>query len=295
MEIKIFKKLSIFIALFLILDFSLFFLLKSGLDKYYGFGKSPDILIIGSSASLSGYDVDVMETALDKKVSLYAQEGSSLMLRYIMLNHFLTSNKGSVTTVLFEVSPRNFFDRGLAANSHKLFYPYLDDTVIKNYIVSEETKPSNYYVRKLIRTSRFDNNLLKYSFQGHVGFNKNVKHSMVDTITFARRDSENSEAIIMDSMKIKSLEQSINLILDNHANAVLVNFPVTKFLQDTYVREDYNQYLNMLQSLTLKYKGVSLLDLNIETYNDNQLFSDMGHLNRAGQLRFTEKICTELE
>lgn len=292
---RFFIKSVAFLGLFLLMDYSLFFLLKRGLDKYYGFGKSPDILIVGSSASLSGYDVDLMEATLGRKVALYAQEGSSLELRYIMLNHFLEKNKGSVSLVLFEVSPRNFFNRGLAANSHKLFYPYMDDPVIDEYITSAETKTTTYYIHKLIKTSRFNHHLLKYSFQGHMGFNKNVKGSTVDTTSIARHDTEELEAIILDSIKVKTLMKSINLIRETNASAILINFPVTTFLQETYNKEDYDQYINLLCNIAQIFEGVSFIDLNVDECNDYSLFSDRGHLNRIGQLKFTKEICKNLD
>jgi hypothetical protein len=285
----------VFLCLFILLDYGLFFLLRKGLDKYYGFGKSPDILIVGSSASLSGYDIEIMESTLGRKVALYAQEGSSLDLRHTMLNHFLNNNKASISLVLFEISPRNFFNRGLAENSHKLFYPYMEDPVIDEYIAAEETKRTNYYIHKLIRTSRFNYHLLKYSFQGHLGFSKNVKNSIVDTTSFAHHNTNALESIILDSAKVNILEKSIKLIRENNAMAVLVNFPVTTFLQETYNKDDYVQYLALLTGFALQFEGVSFIDLNVDECTDYHLFSDRGHLNRMGQLKFTREICKKLD
>ncbi len=294
MQKKFLIKSLIFVGLFFIMDYGWFFLLRKGLDRYYGFGKSPEILIIGSSASISGFDIEMMESTLGRKVAIYAQEGSSLDLKYTMLSHFLNKNKASLSTVILEISPRNFFNRGLAENSHKLFYPYMDDPIIDDYIASEETKTTDYYIHKLIRTSRFNNYLLKYSVQGHLGFHENVKSSIVDTTAFTHHNTNVLEAIILDSAKVKVLEKSINLIHENNAFAVLVNFPVTTFLQETYNTDDYIQYLALLTGLTQEYEGVSFIDLNIDKCNDYRLFSDRGHLNRMGQLNFTREICKRL-
>lgn len=296
MRKKFLIKLLIFLILFLLIDNGIFLILKKGLDKYYGFGKNSEILIIGSSVSIAGYYIPLLQSALNMKVALYAQIGASLELRYVMLNHFLKSNTGKVKIVLYEVSPIMLSYKGLATNGYKLLYPYMEDSVINNYIVTKEARLSNYIMHKYIKTSRFDNHLLKYSFLGYLGFYSNVKNLIIDTATIAKlRNKERLEHILLDSLKIKTIEQSIHLIHENNAHTILINFPMTNFLKNSYFKDDYDQYLSFLQGLVKKFPDVSFIDLNINEFNDYHMFSDEVHLNTKGQKKFTEAICSELK
>jgi hypothetical protein len=289
-------KLFIFTILFILLDNCIFFVFKNGLDKYNGFDKNAEILISGSSVSIVGYNISSIESRLNKKVALYAQNGASLELRYTMLKHFLNRNRGTVKIVLYEVTPIMLSNKRLGVNGFKMFYPYLDDDEINTYIVSEEAKYSNYILHKYIKTSRLNVSHLKYSIQGYLGFYENVKNMTVDTTTLNNlKKMENIEPILLDKSKIETIEQTINLIHDNNARIVLVNFPMTSMLKNSYNKDDYNQYIFFLQSLVKEFPYVSFIDLNVDEFNDYQLFSDKGHLNTKGQRKFSEEICSKLK
>lgn len=288
-------KVIVFLVLFGLFDSGIFAVFKKGLNQYYGFTRKSEILIVGSSASLSGYNISYLESALDKQVALYAQEGSSLEIRYVMLQHYFNNNSGIVNTVLYEISPRILSNRKMEVNGYKMFYPYMDDLVISKFIVSEEPKYSNYLMHKYIKTSRFNNHLIKNSINGYIGFYGNVKTLIVDTTTIMHfKNPERLEPILLDSAKVHAIEQSIKLIQDNNARIILVNFPVTSFLQESYLKSDYGNYLAFLKTLCEKYSDVSLIDLNKNGYNDYHLFSDKGHLNSKGQMEFTQGVISEL-
>lgn len=288
-------KVLVFLLLFGLFDSGIFAVFKRGLNQYYGFTGKSEILIIGSSASLSGYNIPYLESALDKQVALYAQEGSSLEIRHVMLQHYFSNNEGIVNTVLYEISPRILSNKKMEVNGYKMFYPYMDEKVISKYIVSEEPKHSNYLIHKYIKASRFNNLLIKNSINGYIGFYGNVKKLIVDTTTIMHyKNPQRLEPILLDSSKVHAMEQSIKMIQGNNARIILVNFPVTSFLQESYVKSDYCNYLGFLKALCTKYSNVSLIDLNDNVYNDYHLFSDKGHLNSAGQMEFTQGIIFEM-
>jgi hypothetical protein len=120
------KQVVIIIVLFLIGDFAVFHVLKSGMDRYYGLDKPAQVLCVGYSHTVLGIDAERMEKNLGVPVAKYATSGANALDRMWMVRHYL-EKQPSVRVVVYDVDPRLFDTEGLSSASYTLFLPYIDD------------------------------------------------------------------------------------------------------------------------------------------------------------------------
>lgn len=86
--------------------------------------------------------------------------------RYVMLKHFLSlPYSDSLKYVIYGVDQFMFTGKGLSQNSYKLFYPFMDNKTIDSYI-RESTSGYDYWLHKLICSTRYSDALLNSSIRG---------------------------------------------------------------------------------------------------------------------------------
>jgi hypothetical protein len=288
-------KLIVLITLFFIIDNVISFLLLKGINKYYGIGSNSEILINGSSMTMAGFNKEEMEFILNKEISIYARNGCGVEERYEMLVHYFNKDNGRTKTVLYETNPLLFSNKKTAANTYKLFFPFMDDPFVNDYIKSEASL-SDYLVHKLIKTSRFDETLFINALKGYISSHENVKNIVVDINTILPLEKQkNTLHIEYDSIKVEIFKKSIQLIHNIGAEVILVNMPMTRQKGETFKHTEYQQYLFFLEQFSNEHPNVSLINLNTDLFNDYHLFSDPLHLNASGQKKLTEILSKEIK
>src|SRR6478735_634314 len=115
------KRLAAFAIIFLLIDYTASIWMLKGLNKFYGFDNKPEILINGSSMTLSGFHRTDIEKKTAKRVCVYAKEGVGVEDRYAMLAQFFSEHPGTVKTVIYEVNPLLFSSKLTAANTYTIF------------------------------------------------------------------------------------------------------------------------------------------------------------------------------
>jgi len=291
---KYFVKIIVFCFFFFLFDYLFSVLILNGLNKYYGIGTESEILISGTSASIQGFDNNLVELKTHKEVSNYSRAGASIYERYLMLNHFFRNTKFN-GVVLYEISPMMFSNKKITDNSYKLFYPFMDDENINEYIASE-ANIIDYIIKRIIRTTRFeDEQLLVHSIRGYLNNQKNIKNLNIDINKFKNVDGKiGTESIIIDKNKKDELLKSFDLIRSNYGYVFLVNMPLTKLKTEQYITKDYNDYLLFFKNISDSLSYVELIDFNIDHFVNNDFFSDLVHLNTKGQKIFSAAISDSL-
>jgi hypothetical protein len=285
------KKCFLIIALFISVDFLISKVLITGLNKYYGFDHQPEILINGTSMSMSGFNRGDIYRFTKMNCATYAYEGVSIDDRYAMVSHFFQMFPDGIKTVIYEVNPVVFSKIRTAENSYTVLYPFMDDKSISAHI-KEYADTKDYYIHKIIRTRRFDSRLIRLIVMGYLGKFENVKTNKLDTAELVSLIAEkgNKEVIIEQSSKVV-FEKTMDLIWSHNSNIVLVMMPMYYIKLQTFSPDGYNSLCNYLSEFCSKNKNITFLDLNRDSLIHNaDYFSDQLHFNLKGQQQITDII-----
>lgn len=290
-----FIKMMLFSILFIFLDFVISVLLLSGLKKYYGFDKDPEILINGSSMAMSGFNRTELELSTNETVANYSHEGVSVEDRQAMINYFFHENAKGVKTVIYEVSPLIFSDERTADNVYTIFFPYLDDKFIDNY-VKEKASKKEYYINKIIRTKRFDSRLVRLIIFGYIKKFDNLKTNKLDTSILEPTASiRGKNRVNLEKSKIEIFENTIDLIRSHNSSIILVMMPMYHIKFHSFSSTEYDILCKYFMDFCSSREGIEFLDLNQDSliYNSDY-FSDQLHFNVYGQEQITRIISSYL-
>jgi hypothetical protein len=290
-QIVFFKSVLILMILFIVFDYLISNILLTGLNKFYGFNQEANILINGSSMIMSGLNRTDIEHLTNTKIACYSYEGVSVDDRYAMISHFFSINSHSVKTVIYEVNPLLFSDRRTSENVYKIFYPYMDNKDIDQYI-HERASCVDYFLNKLIRTKRFDSRLFPPIIMGYLGKYNTIKKTQLDTTQITNYKSQKGKTpVIMERSKVEVFENTMNIIKSNNANIILVMMPIFYMKMQTFDNESYNNLCKYFESYSLSRQNVKYLDLNNENLNRKaKYFSDPLHYNIYGQKQISHLI-----
>lgn len=293
---KFFFRLLVFLAVFALVDFATSELMLKGLNKFYGFDKNPRILINGSSMSISGFNKSDIEIETNQKVSLYAKEGVGIEDRYVMLEQFFSEHPRTVKTVIYEINPLLFSNKLTANNVYTIFYPYIDNGAINEYIKKRAGK-LDYVVHKYCHASRFDALTINFVLKGYLNNYNNFKTGSLNSQTAYFSNSELGKVMLEKGAdKLKVFEKTMKLLQDNNTDVVLVMMPVYSQKQATFDTVSYNNLVTFYKTYSTNNKNVVFLDLNTKDFSHNALlFSDLLHLNREGQKKVTRSVSAYLK
>lgn len=289
------KKLSIlilsFLVLFFIVDNVVNCLMMKGIENYYGLNQQSKILLIGHSHLMLAADKKRMESELGMKVSKYCREGVNVTDKKMMVEHFLNNGySDSLKYVLYGVDLATFTGSGLSENSYKLFYPFIDDTYVKAYIKSQ-AQASDYWLHKLIKSSRFNDDGMKNSaVRGWCNNWDNFKTNRIDLETYKRKLANGDERRInMNEVLISQFTETVKMLTDRKIYVILINTPTLDLLNE-FEPEKYAKIMQWYQTFANENEYVDFLDFNPQYSSDYSIFSDRLHLNRSGQQVITDEI-----
>jgi hypothetical protein len=289
-----FVKYLLFVLLFFIVDFSISYFLANGLNKYYGLNTASKILCIGHSHTMLGLDKNMIEDKMHCKVAKYAIEGANVRDRFSMIKHFLYQNGDSVKLITYDVDPTFLTGNGISRNSYTLFYPFMDDPYIEEYIQSEKKSKFEFLLRKWIRTTRFNDLNINGSLRGQMGFFSNIKIGVIDTLALKRRIAENDYIKITfdESLQLK-FEETLEYVSNKNIKLVLLLLPTIDILNNVDP-ENYNKAVSILEGYSHKYKNVYFFNYNDDLSHQHDLFYDSVHLNPKGSKVVTERLIEDL-
>jgi hypothetical protein len=289
-------RLTAFLLIFFAIDFSVSKLMEKGLNKFYGFDKKPEILINGSSMTLSGFHKSDIEKQLNKKVAVYAKEGVGVEDRHAMLAQFFSEHPGTVNTVIYEINPLLFSSKLTAANVYTIFYPFIDNDSIDEYI-KNRAGTTDYFIHKYCRAVRYDALTVNFVLKGYMNNYDNFKTISLDSGTHYFPEIENGKVMIENSTaKVNVFEKTMKLLQMNNNKVVLVMMPIYYQKQATFDSSGYNSLVSYYKKYTASNKNITYLDLNTGDLSHNALlFSDLLHLNREGQKKITEAVARFLK
>lgn len=293
--IKRLGKISLFIFILFIVDLSLSYFLKTGLEEYYGINKPSEILMVGHSHTMLGLNKDRFEARLNCSVAKYAIEGANVQDRLIMIKHFLNQNGSSVKILTYDVDAFFLTSEGLSKNSYKLFYPFIEDKYISEYLKTETRNNFDFKLKKIIKTSRFSDLSLIGALRGYLGLYSNLKIGKIDTLNYQNR-IKNGEfvKIAFDKGLKANFEETLEYVQNKDIILILILIPTIDILNKTEP-EKYQKAVNLLEEYSIKYKNVFFFNYNSEYADQHDLFYDQVHLNPSGNKIITERLIKDIE
>lgn len=281
----------IFTVLLISIDRGVGILLNHGLNRYFGLNEPSKVLLIGHSHLMLATNKSAFEKGIGKPVSKYCREGVNVEDRYVMIKHFLSSkHSDSLKYVLYGVDQFMFTGAGLSKNSYKLFYPFMDVPVMNNYIKSSATTSYDYWLHKLVHSSRYSDALINSAIRGWRYDWSNYKSGQLDIKVLQEQIATNKQRKIdLNKELIQTFENTLQLLTQRNISVILVNTPIAMPLNE-YEPDSYRHIISYFQEITKKNRLISYWDYNPVYSNNYSLFFDPIHLNPKGQEVITQEL-----
>lgn len=264
--------------------------LNKGLDTYFGLDQHSEVLFIGHSHLMLAVDKTDFEMQTHTSVSKYCREGVNVADRYQMVRQYLNlPASDSLRFVLYGVDQFMFTGEGLSENSYKLFYPFIDEPVMNDYIRSS-TDFSDYLLHKTLCCTRYSDALLNSSIRGWMHDWSNYKFGTLNVRALIDQVANNRQRHIrFEQSLIDDFERTISLLESKDIITILVNTPIAKPLNE-YEPEKYSKFTNYMRQLDSSSSMVVYWDLNPEYSDKYDLFLDPIHLNVDGQKVINQEL-----
>ena len=267
-----------------------------GVNAFYGLDQHSKILLVGHSHLMLATDKERMEKELNTTVSKYTREGVNVYDRKVMVHQYLSSAySDSLKICLYGVDLCTFTGKELSQNSSMLFYPFMDNAVIDDYIKGC-SPATDYWLHKLLRVSRYNDDGIKGAAAR--GWRKdwsNRKNGVVDIPTYKKKLLNGDERHIeVEPELIAEFTKTIKMLTDRGVKVVLVNTPTLDLLNE-YEPKKYEMVVDWFTQFASNHENVEYWDFNPEYSSRHELFHDRLHLNAKGQQVITTEIIDKLQ
>lgn len=293
---KILAVVLIAVACFFLADWALDRIMMRGVNNYYGLNQNADILLIGHSHLMLATDKKRLEKETGRKVSKYCREGVNVIDREAMINHFLNSGHAdSLKTVIYGVDLYTFTGSGLSENAYTLMYPFIDDPQVDRYI-QRQADPTDYWLHKIVRTTRYNNDGLKNSiWRGWADNWDNFKTNTINADKYAKAVAKKGvQPIELNEKLIATFKESVDMLTRRGIRVILVNTPTVDILNNS-IGASYGQVMDIYREMAAQNPLVEFWDFNPKYAADHTIFSDPIHLNTKGQRLITDELIQRLK
>ncbi|MSM38720.1 MAG: hypothetical protein GJT30_03740 [Geobacter sp.] len=288
-------KIVIFCIIFIVVDNGIAFLLKIGLNRYYGFDRNASILIVGHSRAAHGIDGAMLQKITNRSVAKYSVQGTTLADHIMMYKHYISEHPGSVKTAVYIVDDY-LFCKGFGSNQYRLFYPFMDNKIVDRYIYEYAGSSEDYITHKLIKLYRY----CEGSVQGTVrmGFAGRTEKSINDRIDINKIKKNIAKVNISERSKVSDVnivhfKNLITYLRSNNIQVYLFYMPFVDLLSEVN-SESQKLTMGLLRELAKRDSGIILIDDCVSGSSRYDLFIDATHPNRAGQKLYTNIIAQKI-
>ncbi len=281
----------IFILSFVCIDQFAGYILNKGLNNYFGLSQHSSILLIGHSHLMLAVDKVKLESGIGHKVSKYCREGVNVADRHIMVKQFLESTYGdSLQYVLYGVDQFMFTGAGLSQNSYKLFYPFMENLIMNQYIKEQAESMYDYLLHKTIHSTRYSDALINSAIRGWRNDWSNYKVGQLDVSQLENQVATGKQRKIhFEQELIDIFEETLMQLTNKNIHVILINTPIAQPL-NSYEPDMYQRFISYMQDKAKNNKLIEYWDYNPTYSNQYNLFFDPIHLNPLGQQTITQQI-----
>lgn len=290
---KNYIRLLVTFIVFFVVDYTGHRILKYGLDKGMGLNEHSKVLIVGHSQLMMGIDKSMIEDSLGCKVTKHTRTGVGIGVRMMMTDMYVDSEySDSLKCVVLAVDPFSFNDEGLSQNSFMLFYPWMDDHYVDEFIY-RSTDNVTFWGHKIFRLSRYSDDLIKQSLRGWKNDDRNYKNTFLTDEIYERGKDKWERPIKFDQTLMHNLEETVDHIVSKGIHVILLQSPSYYKLTENQL-DKYEKILGYFQSLAKKSPLVSFIDYDKIYNRQTKLFFDPLHLNIYGQKMMTQRLVDDI-
>jgi hypothetical protein len=254
--------------------------------NYINLGTTEDMLIMGSSRAFHHYDPTILEDSLGMSVYNCGQNANGILLCYMQLCNILERYQPKV--IIYDVMPSYDCykepDNAKYLAWERRFYgkPEIDSVFWDINPYERYKMHSNLYRHNskfLFLITDFINPFHGYA-KGYSPIDGVMDYDLVE-------DSQEKDAEVVDSLKVKYLDKFIQKCRSKHVCLVFTVSPLYKQKPDNF---------QPVKAIADKY-GIPF----ISHYQDSifvghkEFFSDASHMNRVGAEKYTKLIAADLE
>ena len=278
----------VFLVILAGLDLAIGATLEKGLRKYFGMDGKIDVLCIGHSRTVLGIDAEMLARETGLKVAKYAVNGANIADRYAMIRHFVNEHP-EVRLIVYDVEASTFSDDGLSSNSYRLFFPFMGNPEMQAYLETQCQSQKDLVLKKMIRTSRYDEITFSLALRGLFGMNQNLKYGRFDEERAKRWiEKGKNRPIKIDPQSYQAFLSTIDFVKSRGVAMMLVDMPTVELLNQAEWPAS-NEARDIFRHLKGQYPNIDYCDLSTMYQSNYEMFYDMIHLNAEGQ-----KIVTSL-
>ncbi|MDL2323425.1 SGNH/GDSL hydrolase family protein [Bacteroidales bacterium OttesenSCG-928-A17] len=287
------KYLIYFAVVVLILNWTGQKILLHGINKFYGLNQYAKVLILDSSRLMLAIDKEKLEENINLPVAKYTREGVSVYDKYFMLKQVLDSKYGdSIQVVLYGVDQFSFAEEKSSENAYKLFYPFMDEPVMDEYIRENASDWRDYYSHKYFPLCRYTDQLINASIRGWFDDYSNKKHGILDIEKYRKGNPRRD--VSMQPDLVETFKKTMNLLLERNIRVILITAPIVDTLNE-YNPENRDKVIRFLEEYAADNNLIEYWNFNPELSSDYKIFFDPTHLNPQGQEFFTQKIINKFK
>ncbi len=285
-----FLRVLLFIAILFVFDFIISLVLLKGIERFYGLRGDADVLMIGHSHLMLAVDKVTLEEESGLTVAKYTREGVNMADRRVMAEQYFDICSEPPETVILSIDPWLFSGEGLSLNSWKLFLPFMDDRGVNSYVRSS-AKKLDYYRYKILRSGRFNAQLLNASTRGWLKNWDNLKFGVVDTVRYNSEEALRGFRPITFSRELMDdFSATLDFLNRRNTRVLLLNTPVWQPLINAQ-KPEYERSMFIIDSLAREHcPDAEIVDLVPEFAHRTELFFDPIHMNPEGQRVVTEAL-----
>ncbi len=284
----------LFLALLAGLDVIIGSTLEAGLQRYFGMDGKADILCVGHSRTVLGIDAAMLSRETGLRVAKYAVNGANTADRHAMVRQFLAEHP-EVRLVIYDVEAASFSGEGLSSNSYRLFFPFMDNPEMRAYLETQTPSWKDLLLKRVIRTSRYDETTFSLAVRGILGMNQNLKHGRFDEDR-ARRwiEKGKNRPVRIDPKGRQAFLSTMDFLKSRGVSVLLVDMPTVKVLNEAEWPAS-REVRVFFRHLDEQYPNAAYCDLSSAYQGNYEIFYDTIHLNAKGQTIVTARIAQEVQ
>jgi hypothetical protein len=289
------SKTVLLLVLFVGLDRSLGWMLRTGLDRYYGLNEPAAVLCVGHSHTVLGVDKVYLEQALGLPVAKFAVEGANAADRLMMIQYYFTRQPKSLRAVVYDVDAHTFTGAGLSSSSYQLLFPFIDDPEMRRYLKQNCASRTEYVLRRLLCTTRYNELTISLAMRGYLKKWTNFKFGKYNIEAIRQQIREGRfRRIAFDKDSINLFEKTTSFVSSHGCTMFLAYIPTIDVFNGAEP-EKFQHSVEMLDHYAATSPTIVFLDYNREYQSRHDLFFDSIHLNRDGQKEVTARLAQDLK
>ncbi len=280
--------------LLILADRLLGLILIGGLDRYYGLNTPAAVLCVGHSHTVLGIDRVSLERALGVPVAKFAVEGANTADRLEMIRYYFRRQPAAVKAVVYDVDAHTFTSAGLSSASYQLLYPFIGDPEIRAYVRRHCSSASEYWVRRLVCLTRYNELTIWLSLRGYLRKWDNLKFGQVDVPRLQEAVRQGRfRKIAFDADNLALFQKTAGFVSAQGGTLFLLYVPTIDVVNRAEP-EKFASSMFIFRDFSATNANVVFLDYNHEFESQHELFFDPIHLNPQGQAAVTQRLGRDL-